>query len=375
MARGAVILAVLAALAVAPASAQKISQKKRELAKIQSDLRRALQELEALRAEEAALGRDVDRLQGVDAKSRRRARDLQDSIRRAESRREELRGRLAAASQVGDFWSAALAAETARHAAAAAARSDFLGSDELWAEEYRRLAIIEKARHVRGLEGFRKKTEEDEARAQARAEELAASRRKMQNVRDGRRREYEAKKAELVKTQTRLADATRRAKDLEESAKALNALLDKLARARAPKLPPEAKLDVPRHSLPWPAAGRILRDFGREQDADLGTWTVRQGVLLGTAAAAPVAPIAAGTVIFAGSFRSYGLVVIVDHDGGFFSVYGSLGRILTSKGETVRADAAIASAGSAPDGAGGRVYLEIRRGTQALDPKEWLRRK
>ena len=54
--------------------------------------------------------------------------------------------------------------------------------------------------------------------------------------------------------------------------------------------------------------------------------------------------------------------------GGFFSVYGELGELVKEKGDAVRASEKLATAGE-------QVYLEIRRGTDALDPAEWLERK
>ncbi|MBI5247140.1 MAG: peptidoglycan DD-metalloendopeptidase family protein [Elusimicrobia bacterium] len=146
-------------------------------------------------------------------------------------------------------------------------------------------------------------------------------------------------------------------------------LLDKLGKAGKYRKPgPVARLDRPQHSLAWPVAGKIIRPFGRERDPQLGTWTVRQGVLFGAAEGAPVAAVASGKVIFAGPFRSYGKVVIVDHGGGFFSVYGELGGFEKEKGDSVRAGEQLATASE-------HVYLEIRRGTEALDPAEWLSRK
>lgn len=368
-------LAALAAFAAAPAAAQ--TSQKKELARIQAELRKTLAELDAARSSEHALGQDVTRLEGLDANSRRRVERLQDVIRRAESRRAELKSRLDAASRVDGFWTAALSAESARHAAGQAGRADFYGTSELWADEYRRAAILEKGRHLRGLKGFARKTEAAEAVARKNAADLAESRRLAQAERADRLKEYEAKKAQLALAQTQVAEATRRAKELEENAKALTALLDKLGKAARSRKPAGVKavLDVPRHSLPWPAEGRVLSGFGREKDKDLGTWTVRQGVTMATPAAATVTPVAPGRVIFAGPFRSYGRVVIVDHGGGFFSVYGNLGEILKDKGTDVRVDEAIARAGGAKDGSGGRVYLEIRRGTEALDPAAWLEKK
>jgi septal ring factor EnvC (AmiA/AmiB activator) len=376
MARRGLILA-LAAVALSSASASAQVKQKKELARIQAELRKTLAELDGLRSSEKALDRDVNRLENLDATSRRRVERLQDVIHRAESRRTELKSRLDAASRVDGFWTAALSAEAARNSADRTGRSDFYGTGELWAEEYRRAAILEKSRHLRGLKGFRRKTEAAEADERKKADEFAGSRRRAVAERDDRRKEYESKKAQLALTQTQVAEAARRAKELEESAKAMTALLDKLGRAAKYRKPAGAKavLDVPRHSLPWPAEGKVVSGFGREKDPELGTWTVRQGLTLATRASAPVTPVAPGRVIFAGPFRSYGQVVIVDHGGGFFTVYGGLGEILKDKGADARAGEPIARAGEAKDGSGGRLYLEIRRGTEALDPAAWLEKK
>lgn len=365
--------AVLAALAAAPAAAQK--QQQRELARIQGELRRTLAELEELRASEASLGKEVGRLEGLDASSRKRVERLQEVIRQAESRKAELKSRLDAASSVHGFWTAALSAESARHSAALSGRSDFYGTRELWAEEFRRAAIVEKGRHLRGLKGFQRQTEAAEAEARRKAAELAESRRKAQSEREDRRKEYESKKAQLEQTQSRVAEAARRAKELEENAKALTSLIDKLGRAARSRKPAGVKavLDVPRHSLPWPAQGKVVSSFGREKDPELGTWTVRQGLTLSVPAGAAVDSVAPGRVIFTGPFRSYGEVMIVDHGGGFFTVYGGLGGALKDKGADVRAGEAIAHAGETKEG--GRVYFEIRRGTEALDPEAWLEKR
>lgn len=369
MARRALI-AVLAALTAAPAAAQ-LGAKRKELARVQAELKQTLKELEGLREEERELGDDVKGLASQDEKSRKRVDSLQSDIRRAESRRSDLKSRLDAARSVSGFWTAALASEAARHAALGAATSDAYGTRELWGEAFRRAAIIEKARHLKGLHGFRRRTEEAESETARRARELGETRRKAETEREGRRREYEEKKAALEETQVKVAAAARRAKDLEESAKAMAALLEKLGK-QAPRRgkAPAAKLDRAAHSLPWPVEGRVARPFGRERDPQLGTWTVRQGATFACAPGSPVKAIAPGSVIFAGPFRSYGKVVIVDHGGGFYSVYGELGDIEKDKGAALKAGERLATAGSE-----GRAYLEIRRGTEALDPSDWLERK
>lgn len=356
------------ALSAAPAAAQ-LNAKRMELSRIQVELKQTLRELEDLRDAEKELGADVKGLESRDAQFRRRVEGLQSDIRRAEARRTDLKSRLDAAKSVAGFWSAAIASESARHAAAAAARSESYGTREVWAEVFRRSAIIEKARHLRSLHGFRLKTEEAAAETGRRARDLDETRRRAQREREGGLREYEKKKAALGETQVKVAARLRRAKELEESAKAMSSLIDKFGKAgKYRKAGPVARLDRPLHSLPWPVEGKVLRAFGRERDEQLGTWTVRQGVVLASAAGAAVGSIAPGSVIFAGPFRSYGKVVIIDHGGGFFSVYGELGEIVKEKGDAVQAREKLATAGE-------QVYLEIRRGTDALDPAEWLERK
>ncbi len=368
MARRVLILAGLLALGAAPASAQ-LKAKRKELSRIQTELKQTLKELDELRDAEKELGADVKGLESRDAQSRKRVDALQSDIRRAESRRADLKSRLDAAKSVAGFWSAAIASEAARHAALGAARSEAYGTRELWAEEFRRSAIVEKARHLRGLHGFRMKTEEAAAETGRRARDLDESRRRAQTERDGRRREYEEKKAALEETQMKVAAASRRAKELEESAKAMASLLDKIGKAgKYRKQGVVARLDRPAHSLPWPVEGKVLRPFGRERDEQLGTWTVRQGVVFAAASGSAVGAIAPGNVIFAGPFRSYGKVVIVDHGGGFFSVYGELGEIVKEKGDAVRSSEKLGTAGD-------KMYLEIRRGTEALDPSDWLVKK
>lgn len=362
-------------LAALPAAAQTSSQRK-ELSRVQKELQKTLDELEDLRAEEKELGGDVSRLEKGDEQSRKRLEDLQGRLRQAESRRSDLRGRLEATKKVSGFWVAALATESARHVAAGASRSDVSDSRGLWAEEFRRAALLEKARHVRGLKGFSDKTAQDEAQTRKKAAELSESRSKADKEREEKRREYESKKAELAKTQEAVAAKARKAKELEESARAMTALLEKAAKAakyRKPVTQPAATLDVPKHSLPWPSVGTVARGFGREKDPELGTWSVHQGVLLDTTADAPVKAVAAGTIIFAGPFRSYGQVIILDHGSGFFSVYGGLGDMAKAKGAAVKKGDTLAKAGGGPKG--GRLYLELRRGTDALDPLAWLEKR
>jgi septal ring factor EnvC (AmiA/AmiB activator) len=86
----------------------------------------------------------------------------------------------------------------------------------------------------------------------------------------------------------------------------------------------------------------------------------------------PVRAVAAGVVRFAGWFQGYGRMVILDHGGGYFTVSGHLERVDVERGDAVAAGEVFGSAGETGSLAGPRLYFEIRRGGEPLDPAEWL---
>lgn len=85
---------------------------------------------------------------------------------------------------------------------------------------------------------------------------------------------------------------------------------------------------------------------------------------------ATVRSVAAGRVVFADRYDSYGLTVIVDHGDRYYSVYASLGGTELRAGDPIAEGARVGTAPSA--GQGDTVYFEIRRGSTALEPGPWL---
>lgn len=362
---------VVAALMIASPAAGQLKAKQKELLEIQKELEAARREIENYRRLEDSLGRDLGSLESRNAQSRRRLEQTRRSARLAEERKRELTQRLEALGQASGFWQERLTSEVNGYAATLAARNDVHGTRQLWAEAFRRAAIYEKVDLIAGLQGFSRKTALAEAQARARAREVERIRQRVLEEQRRTQKSLEEKKAAIAHAREKAAAAQARARELEENARALTRLISELS--RRPRRPGErARWGVARHSLPWPVAGAVEKAFGRQKHPELDTWFIHQGLLLSAAPAAPVCAVEAGRVIFAGPFRSYGQVVIVDHGGGFFTIYGELGEVLKGKGAAVRAGEIVGTA-SQKDGRG-QAYFEIRRGTEALDPQDWLTR-
>ncbi|MDQ3997964.1 MAG: peptidoglycan DD-metalloendopeptidase family protein, partial [Gemmatimonadota bacterium] len=126
--------------------------------------------------------------------------------------------------------------------------------------------------------------------------------------------------------------------------------------------------------LDWPVDGSFLYDFGREQRAN-NTAVRWNGIGIKAAAGTPVLAVAAGKVLEVSRFGTYGLTVIVEHGGGDYSIYGSLGRAEVTKGASVTKGQPLGTVGVSDPELGPHLHFEIRQGGPAVDPKIWLRQR
>ncbi len=81
---------------------------------------------------------------------------------------------------------------------------------------------------------------------------------------------------------------------------------------------------------------------------------------------ASVRAAAAGKVAFAERQTLYGLMVIVEHDHRYRTVYGGLASVDVQVGDSISKSARLGSAGDGP------IYFEVRRDTRSQDARRWL---
>lgn len=120
--------------------------------------------------------------------------------------------------------------------------------------------------------------------------------------------------------------------------------------------------------LPWPTRGHILRYFGLPIQHSELTWA---GILIEAPENQPVHAIAAGKVIFAKWMPGYGLLIIVDHDNGYMTLYGRNHNLYKKPGDTVKQGDVIASVGQSGGYSTSALYFAIRHNAKALNPVQW----
>ncbi len=148
----------------------------------------------------------------------------------------------------------------------------------------------------------------------------------------------------------------------------------KVAFASPDRLKPVIPFDAAKGTLRLPAKGREIRRFG-ESESTGGT---SKGISLQTRPEARITAPSDGWVVYAGEFRSYGQLLIINAGGGYHVLLAGMSRIDVSLGQFVLAGEPIAAMGSsgAPSQSGDDssrpvLYVEFRKDGRPIDPDPW----
>ncbi len=165
--------------------------------------------------------------------------------------------------------------------------------------------------------------------------------------------------------------------DLEKAQAELQALIDSIIqRGTASKdLPASGEFAALKGRLLWPVAGKIIRGFGKHTHPKYGTVTMNNGVDIEAPAGAPIVAVAAGVVEFVDWIDAFGKCVILNHGGGYYTLYAHVAATMVAQGQKVGRGEAIAEVGDTGSLDGYVCHFEVRRGRLAMNPSEWLGKK
>ena len=121
-----------------------------------------------------------------------------------------------------------------------------------------------------------------------------------------------------------------------------------------------------------PVEASIAQRFGRVVDPEFQTETFRSGVDFAAQTGLPVRSVARGIVRFAGWFRGYGRIVIIDHGDAYHSVSGHLDEIQVQVDDVVLAGQPLGTVGETGSLTGPSLYFELRHNGTPIDPAPWL---
>lgn len=187
---------------------------------------------------------------------------------------------------------------------------------------------------------------------------------------DATRRERQRMMQSLA---SRIQGAEGQLRQLQADERALAKLLAELRSALA---------DIPAHldaypfgklkgRLPWPLKGKLLASYGTPKAGGQLKWN---GLWIAGVEGTAVKAIAYGRVVYVGWMHRYGLIAVLEHEGGYYSLYGHNQNVAVGVGDWVQAGDVIARVGTTGGHEQSGLYFELRKGAEALNPRSWLRR-
>lgn len=234
------------------------------------------------------------------------------------------------------------------------------------------------------LEALKDALERDAARKEKLSERIKAKKLEIES-------EKSKKTALLAQVRQDKKEYQQSLKELEANARRLQAMVERLeARSRKGYTPKtDKKQPVPggdhyqppltdkgfgaqRGRLSLPASGKIVSSFGKHKHPEFNSFTFNNGITFAAPMNADIKAVFEGEVIFADKLKGYGNMLIIDHGGGFFTLYAHAARINKKVGSLVRKNEVVAHVGDTDSPDGAKLYFEIRYQGKPIDPGPWL---
>jgi len=138
---------------------------------------------------------------------------------------------------------------------------------------------------------------------------------------------------------------------------------------RSAKREPRAngkKVSTYHGTFQWPVQGRIMSGFG------IRNGRRHDGIDISADSGTPIHAAGIGKVVFSGEMRGYGKLILIKHEGSFFTAYAHNSSNLKKEGESVKKGDVIAKVGMTGRATGPHLHFEVREGHKARNPLFFL---
>ncbi len=359
------------------AQKQLITKTRKVEAVVSTELREILRTLEQKEADLGRLSRDM---KGVESSLDHTGREIQRVTEEANHKRKEIERRLASLYKAGEigalrmFFSAESfpqLAENIRYM-----RSILENDKRIFVEYNQKIDQLKnlrvdlerdaakKERIMTGIEQKKREIEEEKSKKAAYLGKVRLD-----------RKSYEASLNELQANASRLQSMITRLDAL--SRRKLSSRHEKPGARQTPlaELPPvpDRGFGSQKGRMNLPVRGEILESYGKHKHPEFNSFTFSKGLSISAPSGTEIKSIYEGTVIFADYFKGFGNMMVVDHGGGYFSLYAHASRLSKKVGAEVARHETIGAVGDVDSSKGSVLYFEIRHQGKPVDPAGWVR--
>jgi len=176
------------------------------------------------------------------------------------------------------------------------------------------------------------------------------------------------KKEYLTKIETERKKAIKMSEEMDQAKKDL----EKLIRTLSTKEKTEGSAYFEKKQLQLPADGFITSYFGRKRDEKYGTVTLNRGIDIRARWGEDVRAVAPGRVVYSDNFLGYGKIVLIDHGGGYITLYAHLSTATVANGDKVGEGTVIGKVGQTGSAKENMLHFEIRKSGKSVNPMNYI---
>lgn len=224
-----------------------------------------------------------------------------------------------------------------------------------------------------------KKIEDNKVNLENREEILSLLKREVEKEKENIEFSIRAKKSIVNKINSQKEAYLKSLKELEQSSQEIKNIIERIYKQQeedskrvTQKEVPAITLKPKKGILALPVQGKLISGYGRHKNTDFNTYTFNSGIDISAPLGQVVHAAGSGEVIYTGSIKGYGQIIIIDHGGRITTLYAHLSKILIDIGDKVKKGQIVGQVGDSGGVSSTRLHFEVRVEGKPTDPMNWL---
>jgi septal ring factor EnvC (AmiA/AmiB activator) len=168
-------------------------------------------------------------------------------------------------------------------------------------------------------------------------------------------------------------------KELEQSSQEIKNIIERIYKQQEEGSKKDSQKEVPtitlqpkKGILALPIQGKLISEYGRQKNNEFNADTFNSGIDISAPLGQVVHAAGSGEVIYTGSIKGYGQIIIIDHGGRVTTLYAHLSKILIDIGDKIKKGQSIGQVGDSGGVSSTRLHFEVRVEGKPTDPMNWL---
>jgi len=224
-----------------------------------------------------------------------------------------------------------------------------------------------------------KKIEDNKMNLENREEILSLLKKEVEKEKENIEFSIKARKSIINKIDSQKEVYLKSLKELEQSSQEIKNIIERIYKQQeedskrvTQKEVPAITLKPKKGILALPVQGKLISGYGRHKNTDFNTYTFNSGIDISAPLGQVVRAAGSGEVIYTGSIKGYGQIIIIDHGGRITTLYAHLSKILIDIGDKVKKGQIVGQVGDSGGVSSTRLHFEVRVEGKPTDPMNWL---